>query len=200
MRVAGPDARGLTGRAVRSITPSQCARVLTARASAAKAVRVATLYCQSCGTRVPLDEPIPRDSECESCRTDLRCCRNCRHYDPRLNNQCRETQADPVVEKTRRNFCEFFYFSREAYAAGSAGGREADARAKLDSLFGGGSAAPAPGDARKKLEALFGKNAALAPGDARENPQDPPGKGAAADREAEARERLKRMFGEGDPQ
>lgn len=164
-------------------------------------MRVATLYCQSCGTRVPLDEPIPRDSECESCRTDLRCCRNCRHYDPRLNNQCRETQADPVVEKTRRNFCEFFYFSRDAYTTGAAGGKEAEARAKLDALFGGGSSATAPGDARQKLEGLFGQSAAPAPGTGREQPKAPLDKAATpADREADARERLKRMFGDRDPE
>ena len=136
---------------------------------------MASLECQTCGAPVPYDEPIPRDAECGKCRTDLRCCRNCRHYDPAMNNQCRETQADPVVEKTRRNFCEFFYFSREAYAPGGAG-RVAEARAKLDAMFGGkGSAVPE--DARKKLESMFGET----------KPKD---------REAEAREKLKGLFGD----
>lgn len=104
---------------------------------------MAQLVCQTCGTPVPLDEPIPRDSECAKCRTDLRCCRNCRHWDERYNNQCTEPQADPVQDKTRRNFCEFFYFSRAAFAGpggpatgpGASRDRAAEARAKLEALF-----------------------------------------------------------------
>ncbi len=118
-----------------------------------------SLVCHNCGAPVTLDEPIPRDSECESCRRDLRSCANCRHYDTRYNNSCRETMADPVEDKSRRNFCEYFSFSREPFvAAGEGAGRDADARARLDQLFGGaGSAKPGPTkSAREKLEGLFG--------------------------------------------
>ena len=135
-----------------------------------------TLQCHFCGAPVTLGEPIPRDSECEQCHSDLRCCRNCRHYDPRMNNECRETQADPVVEKDRRNFCEYFYFSRETFLANKTGGKAAEARAKLDSMFGG-KGTSAPTDARKKLESMFGG----------------PGK-SAGDREAEAKEKLRDLF------
>jgi hypothetical protein len=114
--------------------------------------------CQACGTSVPYEEPIPRDSECEGCHRDLRCCMNCRHYDPSRNNACRETEAELVEDKTRRNFCEFFSFNRRSFA-GEQGrpAREAAARAQLESLFGG---KPSPGagsssDARRKLEDLF---------------------------------------------
>ncbi|MGH3053785.1 MAG: hypothetical protein ACRDL7_02265 [Gaiellaceae bacterium] len=84
---------------------------------------------------------------------------NCRHYDPALNNSCRETQADPVVEKNRRNFCEFFSFTREAFVKGG-NSREAEARAKLAGMFGGRGQAKAGGgaeEARKRLEGLFKK-------------------------------------------
>lgn len=94
------------------------------------------LVCQLCGAPVARDEPIPRDAVCASCSTDLRCCRNCRHWDPRVNNECRETEAERVVDKTRRNFCEFFYFSREPFTGTApAKDRAADARAKLEALF-----------------------------------------------------------------
>jgi hypothetical protein len=139
------------------------------------------LVCHTCGAAVTLDEPIPRDAECESCGRDLRCCLNCRHYDTRYNNSCRETMADPVEEKHRRNFCEYFSFSREPFAATKApSSREAEARAKLSQLFGGSGSAkseppkpahdklaglsgsskppdPRAADAKKKLDALFGK-------------------------------------------
>lgn len=119
---------------------------------------MAQLLCHHCGAPVPIAEPIPRDSACESCGKDLRACVNCRHYDASYNNACTETMADPVVEKDRRNFCEYFYFSREAFR-GSAPGpdRAADARAKLAGLFGGSATPSASSDARKKLDDLFKK-------------------------------------------
>jgi hypothetical protein len=101
---------------------------------------MATLVCHSCGTPITYAEPVPRDGECEKCQADLRACRNCRHWNPRLNNQCNETEADSISDKTRRNFCEFFYFSREPFT-GSPGGvdaqksREAEARRRLEELF-----------------------------------------------------------------
>jgi hypothetical protein len=115
--------------------------------------------CQACGKAVPYDEPIPRDSECEGCHRDLRCCMNCRHHDASRNNSCRETEADLVEDKARRNFCEFFSFNRRSFVAGpGANPRAAEARAKLESLFGG-PAVPGggrPSDVRRKLEGLFG--------------------------------------------
>ena len=114
--------------------------------------------CRSCGEPIALDEPVPRDAECPSCGHDVRCCANCRHYDVRYNNSCRETMADPVEDKQRRNFCEYFQLSREPWKPAAGGGREREARAKLESLFGGPRP---PGDraaeARKKLERLFGE-------------------------------------------
>ncbi len=94
--------------------------------------------CHACGERVPLDEPIPRDAECARCGADLRACANCRHWDPRYHNECTEPEAEPVADRHRRNFCEFFYFSREPYAgvaAASGKDRAAEARAKLEALF-----------------------------------------------------------------
>lgn len=73
------------------------------------------LHCRHCGAAIPYDEPIPREAACEGCARDLHACVQCRHYDPAYNNSCRETMADPVEDKERRNFCEYFSFSREAF-------------------------------------------------------------------------------------
>jgi hypothetical protein len=122
---------------------------------------MATLQCQACGKPVPYDEPIPRHSECEGCRRDLRCCLNCRHLDVSRNNSCRETEAELVEDKARRNFCEFFSFNRRSFVAGTGErAREDAARARLESLFGGAKPSPGAspaGDARKRLDDLFGK-------------------------------------------
>lgn len=118
------------------------------------------LECQFCGGPVQVSEPIARDAECAGCGRDLRSCRQCRHYDPHYNNQCRETEADPQPDKDRRNFCEFFEFTRGRFAARTAvADRASDARAKLAGLFGGASSAPSPAsEARRKLEDLFKKD------------------------------------------
>ena len=72
---------------------------------------MSSFLCRHCGTAVTRDAPIPRDAECTGCGRDLRACVQCRHYDPAYNNACRETEAEPVAEKERRNFCEFFEFN-----------------------------------------------------------------------------------------
>ncbi len=46
--------------------------------------------------------------ECPQCDRPLHVCLNCGFYDPAYNNQCRETQAERVVDKDRFNFCEYF--------------------------------------------------------------------------------------------
>ena len=114
--------------------------------------------CQHCGASVTLAEPIPRESSCESCQRDYHACRQCRHYDPALHNACRETEAELVEDKGRRNFCEFFAFNPAPFrAASKEGSREAQARAKLEGLFGGTATPPRDRtkDARAKLEGLF---------------------------------------------
>src|SRR5262245_16563313 len=113
--------------------------------------------CRHCGATIEVGDPVPRDAECPGCGRDLRACVQCRHYDPAYHNACRETEADPVTEKERRNFCEFFAFSSEPFRA-AGGAREAEARARLSALFGGPSpAADRASEARRKLDALFRK-------------------------------------------
>jgi hypothetical protein len=97
---------------------------------------VANLQCQFCGSAVTLAEPIPRESSCEKCRHDYHSCRQCRHYDTSRHNSCRETQAEMVEDKERRNFCEFFDFNQAPFRGAAPNtSREAQARAKLDALF-----------------------------------------------------------------
>ncbi len=133
---------------------------MTPLVRARRLVRVPQLQCHHCGAPVRIDEPIGREQTCDACARDLRCCINCRHYDTHYDNSCRETMADPVEDKSRRNFCEYFSYTREPLrAAGADKSREAAARSKLDALFGvRGAGAPGPSQtARDKLEGLFKK-------------------------------------------
>ena len=52
---------------------------------------------------------------------------------------CRETEAEPVADKERRNFCEFFEGNPAPFAGGPGAPatrtRADEARARLDALF-----------------------------------------------------------------
>jgi hypothetical protein len=136
--------------------------------------------CHHCGAPVEVDEPLARDRECPSCRGDLRACVNCRHYDPRLHNHCRETEAEQIEDRARRNFCEFFSYRTDAFTPAGGSAREAQAREKLAGLFGG--APPAAPKGREALEKLFGGGAT-----------------APADRASEARKKLDGLFRKPEP-
>lgn len=61
-------------------------------------------------------------------------CRNCAHHDTSAYNECREPQADRVLEKERSNFCD--YFTPRSGQAGRSGGLDTGAYVKgLDDLF-----------------------------------------------------------------
>ena len=90
--------------------------------------------CWRCGTAIEARERVGRRATCLACGSDLRCCRNCRFYDPPAHNQCREPQAERQVEKERGNFCEWFSLGARC---GGPNDTAAAARARLQAMFGG---------------------------------------------------------------
>jgi hypothetical protein len=84
---------------------------------------------------------------CTSCGKDLRVCKNCRFYLPGASNDCRETSAEPVKDKERANFCDWFSVNPVLRnGAGSSskegsppkeGGVNKNARSAFDDLFKG---------------------------------------------------------------
>ena len=94
--------------------------------------------CFSCGQTVQAlgGVKIMKNDTCAKCSADLHCCRNCRFFDPGVSNQCRETQAEWVRTKDRRNYCDYFEPSTHITLAKRSGEAAADdARKKFDSLF-----------------------------------------------------------------
>ena len=91
------------------------------------------LHCWRCGASLP-EEPLPlaRAAACTACNADLHVCRMCQFHDPRVANECRETVAERVVDKTRANFCGYLV-PRMGPPAGP--GTTTD-RTALDALFG----------------------------------------------------------------
>ncbi|MBL7662868.1 hypothetical protein JNK13_08975 [bacterium] len=78
------------------------------------------------------DGTVARGEECPHCRADARVCRNCRHYDLKAYNECREPQAERIVDKEKRNMCDFFVIGLPGSSTGAA---KADALKALDDLF-----------------------------------------------------------------
>lgn len=93
-----------------------------------------SISCHHCGTITGFDEKVFRGDTCSSCGSDLRCCLNCLDYAESHSNQCRETQAERVVMKDARNFCD--YFRPRSDSRGSTSKSKAEeAKAKLEKLF-----------------------------------------------------------------
>jgi len=97
------------------------------------------IVCHHCGREVRLLAELQRTDGCTFCHSDLKCCQNCRFFDPGFNNQCREPQAEWCPEKSKANFCEFFEFvERAGMGRAGFGGSPTDqsrARSAFDSLF-----------------------------------------------------------------
>ena len=91
------------------------------------------LSCHRCATGHRVEGPLSRGALCNGCGVELRCCLNCRFYDPRAYNECGEPAAERVVEKAEVNFCDHFKAGRSA--SGSRPTRASDAAGDLEALF-----------------------------------------------------------------
>ena len=73
-----------------------------------------------------------RGDTCPGCRRDTKVCKNCEFYDPALHNECKETQADRVVDKERSNFCDYF---KPKSNTGKSGPTKEDLKKAAEKLF-----------------------------------------------------------------
>ncbi len=118
---------------------------------------VQEIVCYRCGSSLAeLSLPLSRQDECPSCRNYLHVCRMCQHFDPTVPAQCREDDAEEVLDKDRLNFCDFFAPAGDAFDAKRAAD-ESRSRAELDALFGIGAdpAESEPSDSTSEAEKLF---------------------------------------------
>jgi len=89
-------------------------------------------FCRHCGTTISGEGSPGRQEQCSVCGADLHSCRNCTFYDDVAYNNCREPQAERVLDKTRANFCEFFRSQSKTRPATS---KTPIVKDKLESLF-----------------------------------------------------------------
>ena len=87
--------------------------------------------CYRCGRELREAE-YGRQEICPGCRHDTKVCRNCVHYDPRMNNECRESAADQVTDKVKSNFCDWF---KPTTPKGEGGKKKEDPKAAFNRLF-----------------------------------------------------------------
>lgn len=100
--------------------------------------------CFSCGHQFDDRTRVYRNTLCPQCGKEMKVCLNCRFYDPAAHWQCRESIPEPVHEKDRANFCDFFSLRPGGPATGaSGGGPGSDAAGKAEA-------------ARDSLRKLFG--------------------------------------------
>ena len=92
------------------------------------------MNCFHCGRQIETLERVGFRDNCPKCDRALHVCRNCEFYDPTYHNQCRETQADRVVDKERANFCEYFTPSARRPSTQGASAKAAVAT-RLEDLF-----------------------------------------------------------------
>ena len=81
--------------------------------------------CHSCGWEWDLTGQPGRSESCPECRSDLRVCLNCESYDAAVAHQCRDRRAEPVMEKDRGNYCEYFEMTRRNSGKDKAAGESA---------------------------------------------------------------------------
>jgi hypothetical protein len=111
------------------------------------------LRCAMCGAVVPAPVDIKLESQCPKCNADLRCCKNCGHFDTGARFECTQQILERITKKDIRTACEFFIprasIERETRDSGgsSSGG----------SGSSGGGSSPRPNDARSAFDNLFKK-------------------------------------------
>ena len=88
--------------------------------------------CQSCKKEIPDELFIGRREQCPFCGTDLHRCLNCVFYELGVYNDCREGQAERVLDKSRSNFCDYFRFLE---AKENSKPVAADPKTRLEALF-----------------------------------------------------------------
>lgn len=91
------------------------------------------LKCFKCQRVLELrpEQKITRQEECSACYSSIHSCKMCKFYDPTSYNQCRESNADRVVEKDAANYCDYFVLGNPGTGLKS----KDDILAKANSLF-----------------------------------------------------------------
>lgn len=94
-----------------------------------------SIICYNCNKELKLElgQKVSYTETCEFCDEDVKVCKNCKHYCLNAYNECKENQAERVVDKTRRNYCDYFFL--QGSSANSKKPSKEDIFSKMDDLF-----------------------------------------------------------------
>ena len=114
------------------------------------------LKCFRCGASLAsLSLPLSRQDECPSCSVYVHVCKMCKFYDPAVPRQCREDDAEDVIDKEKLNFCDWFKPDYDRFDATRAK-QAADAQGALAGLFGDGeTGTPEQDEVPSEADKLF---------------------------------------------
>ena len=90
--------------------------------------------CAFCNGVLDITGKVSRQDTCPHCQRDLRCCKQCKFFDPHAYNECREVSAERIVDKERANFCDFFAL-RGTKGTGRRSDKVKEAKQALEALF-----------------------------------------------------------------
>ena len=66
------------------------------------------MRCAFCSKEIKPVGRVARNDACPHCGRDLHCCLQCKFYDLGSYNECKEVQAERVLDKEKANFCDYF--------------------------------------------------------------------------------------------
>jgi rRNA maturation protein Nop10 len=89
------------------------------------------MNCAFCQKEIT-EKKIHMRDECPVCGRDLHICLNCEFYDSNAYRQCRESIKEPVLDKERANFCDFF---RASQGGAAQAGPASETIKTLNNLF-----------------------------------------------------------------
>ena len=88
--------------------------------------------CPFCGAEI--STPVSYKAECPSCSRMIHSCVCCSFYSPSSHYGCKESVDEPVWDKERSNFCDYFRLTEKA-SAGKDDERARKSREALKNLF-----------------------------------------------------------------
>lgn len=89
--------------------------------------------CSHCGEKI--DQSVYRNTLCFFCGKELHSCLNCRHYDKSQPYECKESLLEPITDKGRANFCDFFQINIKN-SLNTPQDKKQSAKDALNDLFG----------------------------------------------------------------
>ncbi len=89
--------------------------------------------CPYCGAEI--STPVHHSSECPKCAKPLHSCRCCTFHSPDSHYGCRESIEEPVWDKDRQNFCDYFRLTENHLVPSRAEAQAQKSRDALEKLF-----------------------------------------------------------------